>query len=132
MNEPRYDQGDLIGPDGSRWAEITGWLEPDEVVEYKKAGAVIAIDDCDGWVWDAPLDGATMKRVVTGTQSHRLTRPKYEDETILASSLWVSDDGARRVVVLSEENAKSLKIIQDIRGDYNHVEELGRFSSFSS
>lgn len=131
MNEPQYDldQGHLIGPDGTRWTEVTGWLDPEEVVDYKKAGALLAIDECAGWSWDVPLSSKTMRQVVTRVESHRLAGPMYPDEVVMRPGLWMSEDGRQRLVVLSEENPWKRKHIAELRGEYDHQDELAKFNS---
>ncbi len=120
MTKPGYRaQGaELIGPGGVVWAEVSSWLEPDEVADWVRAGAEVAVDECDGWHWGAPLDADVLSRMVDTANSDRIARVRNSDEVILAPSLWGA--GEARLVVLSEENAKRAKDIRDMRGSYRH------------
>lgn len=109
--EPRYDGDNLIGSDGVIWHEVVEWLEPDEVVALVRQGAIVAVSECGGWRWDVELNDELMRDVVTAIESHRRARGKYSGETILAASLWGEEGPGRRLVVLSEENAKRRSVL---------------------
>jgi hypothetical protein len=113
----------LVGPDGSEWREVTGWLEPHEVRQLVDEGAVLALQLCESWAWGAELDNEVLAHVVTAVRSHKLAQGKYSGNVIYAPSLWC-DQEERKLVLLAEENAKRKKIIRELRGDY----ELGSFS----
>ncbi|WP_137816982.1 hypothetical protein [Gandjariella thermophila] len=118
--EPKYREGGkvLIGPDGRSWREVTGWLEPDEVVSLSRSGTIIAVDECAGWSWDVPLDDSVLTRVVSADISHRLARRKYPEAVILAPSLWREYGSGEQLIVLSEETPKKKDVIEELRGDY--------------
>ncbi|MEU4521583.1 hypothetical protein AB0F52_23080 [Amycolatopsis sp. NPDC024027] len=113
----------LLGPDGSEWREVTGWLEPGEVRQLVDEGAVLVLDLCESWVWGAELDDEVLAHVVTAVRSHKLARGKYSGNVIYAPSLW-RDRAERKLVLLAEENAKRKKVIRELRGDYEVVRGL--------
>ncbi|MGW4529121.1 hypothetical protein [Amycolatopsis sp. NPDC004378] len=108
----------LIGPDGSEWFEVTGWVEPREVQELVGQGALLVLQLCETWSWGAELDDEVLTHVVTAVRSHKLAQGKYSGNVIYAPSLW-RDREERKLVLLAEENAKKKKIIRELRGDYN-------------
>ncbi|MEV6878349.1 hypothetical protein [Amycolatopsis sp. NPDC051128] len=110
----------LLGPDGSEWREVTGWLEPREVRQLVADGAVLVLQLCESWTWGAELDNEVQTHVVTAVQSHKLAQGKYSGNVIYAPSLW-RDQEERKLVLLAEETAKRKKIIRELRGGY----ELG-------
>jgi len=120
MKEPEYvEGGDAISdPDGHRWDYVTGWLEPDEIRDLVRGGAVLAADECAGWRWGIPLDDQAMERVVTAERSHKLARGKYPEAVIMAPTLWRRRGGADALVVLAEEVPKRRKIIAEMREPY--------------
>lgn len=107
----------LVDPEGRRWHELTGWLEPHEVRSLVAAGATVAIDECSEWSWDVKLTEEVMERVVTAEFSHRHAK-KYPKIVILAPSLWEQNSTKKRLVVLSEEVPKKKKIIEGFRRPY--------------
>jgi hypothetical protein len=111
--EPRYDSGRLVGPDGAYWDELVEWLEPDEVTMLVDRGAIVSVDQCDGWSWDRGLDDEVMRDVVTTDESHRRARGKYSGEVIMRASLWEQDGSSRRLVLLSEETAKKRSVLKE-------------------
>lgn len=67
--DPHFEEDGevLVGPDGSMYMELTGWLEPNEVRCVVARGVLLAIDWCaDSWEWDAQLSEAVMQRLVRG------------------------------------------------------------------
>jgi hypothetical protein len=113
----------LLGPDGSEWREVTGWLEPGEVRQLVDEGAVLVLDLCESWGWGAKLDNEVLSHVVTAVRSHKLARWKYSGNVIYAPSLWHDREG-RKLVLLAEENAKRKNVIRELRGDYEVVRGL--------
>ncbi|SER77302.1 hypothetical protein [Actinokineospora terrae] len=123
MGTPHYRLGgdELVGPDDQVWVEVTGWLEPDEVADWVRAGAVVAIDECESWEWGASVTPDVRSRMVDADASARIAKVRDSEVVILAPSLWRHLDGAdSRLVVLSEENAKQARDIREMRGDYQH------------
>jgi hypothetical protein len=119
---PRYADGGgiFVAPDGSRYVELSGWLEPDEVRRLVERGALVFVDWCaDGWDWDAELNDSLLARVVSGSTSHRYARPKYAKTPILAPSLWRRENGTERLVILSEENPKRRKVLAELRRPFS-------------
>lgn len=107
----------LVDRDGNECQELTAWLEPREIRELvSEPDVTIVLDLCEDVVWDAELTNEVMSHIVTAVESHKLSRVKYSDHVIYAPSLWCRNGG--RVLVLSEESAKSKKVIRELRGDY--------------
>ncbi|MFL6142823.1 MAG: hypothetical protein ACJ72N_13275 [Labedaea sp.] len=97
-----------VSPDsGGGWSQL---------IELVRRGAMLAVDQCDGWNWDVELTDDVMCNVVTAAESHRRARGKYSGETIMAASAWEKDAGDRRLVVLSEENAKRRSVLAESVG----------------
>ena len=124
MESPHFaDDGDLlIDPHGVSWREVAEWLEPDEVTALVRDGALVSVAECADWRWDCTLDDEIMKDVVTAEESHRRARGKYTRETILAASAWEEDGGSRRLVLLTEENAKKRSVLRE----FTRLSDLGR------
>lgn len=113
----------LIGPDGSRWRQVAGWLDPSEVEQLISQGVMLVVSRCSGWGnnnwdWDATLDSQLMERVVTADVSDRLARKKKGIGAgwILVASLWERDDGTNRLVRLDEDAPKRRRWIEELRG----------------
>lgn len=116
--EPQYvdDGHTLEGPDESTWHQIAEWLEPWEVVALQRRGARVFIDWCGNPLWDTDLTDEAMTYVVSAKESNRLAGLLGRSgRNILAASLWQEDDNETLLVVLSEEAAKSKKVLKEFR-----------------